>query len=108
MDLKQPTQFLKIGEMVAGTPYKVVKYEHKTMDKDGLEVDVSELTVENQETSQKIVLVNDKPVNDPTVYALFKYLWDGSEFKVKKNDSFSVKPRRRLSINSLTSLITKR
>jgi hypothetical protein len=92
MDLRGPTQFLKIGEMVAGTPYKLVKYEHKTMDKEGLEVDVSELTVENQNTGQKIVLVNDKPVNDPTVYARFKYLWDGSEFKVKKNDSFSVKP----------------
>ncbi len=92
MDLKGPTQFLKIGEMVAGTSYKVVKYEPKKMDKEGLEVDISELTVENQNTGQKIILVNDKPVNDPTVYAKFKYLWDGSEFKVKKNDSFSVKP----------------
>jgi hypothetical protein len=92
MDLKGPTQFLKIGEMVAGTPYKVVKYTQHTSNKDGLDIDDSILTVENQETGQKIDLVNDKPVNDPTVYARFKYLWDGSEFKVKKNDSFSVKP----------------
>ena len=92
MDLKQPTQFLKIGDKVDKTPYKVVKYEQKSMNKDGLDVDISELTVENQDTGQKIVLVNDKPVNDPTVYALFKYLWDGTEFKIKKNDSFAVKP----------------
>lgn len=92
MDLRGPTQFLKIGEMVAGTPYKLVKYTPHTTNKDGLDVDDSVLTVENQETGQKIDLINDKPVNDPTVYARFKYLWDGSEFKVKKNDTFSVKP----------------
>lgn len=92
MDLRSPTQFLKIGEMVAGTPYKLIKHEAKTVNKDGIDLDISEVTVENQETGQKIVLVNDKPVNDPTVYALFKYLWDGSEIKVKKLDRFSLKP----------------
>jgi hypothetical protein len=92
LDLRQPTQFLKIGEMVKGTPYKIIKFEPKTLNRNGLEVDVSELTIENQQTGQKIILVNDQTVNDPTVYAQFKYLWDGSEFKVKKNDSFSVKP----------------
>jgi hypothetical protein len=92
LDLRQPTQFLKLGEMVKGTPYKVIKFDPKTLNKNGLEVDVSELTIENQQTGQKIILVNDQTVNDPTVYAKFKYLWDGSEFKVKKNDSFSVKP----------------
>lgn len=92
MDLRGPTQFLKIGEMVAGTQYKVVKYEPKSDSSAGYEKDVSELTVENQETGQKIVLVNDKPVNDPTVYARLKYLWDGSEFKVKKLESFAIKP----------------
>jgi hypothetical protein len=92
MDLKGPTQFLKVGEMIAGTPYKIVKAEQKTENKNDMEVDVSEVTIENQETGQKIVLVNDKPVNDPTVFARIKYLWDGSEFKVKRLDSFSVKP----------------
>jgi hypothetical protein len=92
LDLRQPTQFLKIGDMVPKTPYKIVGYQKKSQDKNGIEVDVSELTVENQETGQKIVLVYDRPVNDPTVYALFKYLWDGSEIKVKKLESFSVQP----------------
>ncbi len=92
MDLKSPTQFLKIGEMVAGTPYKLIKYEAKTDDSAGYEKDVSEVTVENQETGQKIILVNDRPVNDPTVFAQFKYLWDGSDIKVKKLDSFALKP----------------
>ena len=92
LDLRQPTVFLKIGDMIPRTPYKVVGYEKKSISADGFDKDVSELTVENQDSGQKIVLVYDKPVNDPTVYALFKYLLDGSEFKVKKSDSFSVKP----------------
>jgi hypothetical protein len=92
LDLRQPTQFLKIGDMIPNTAYKIVGYEKKSLNEDGFDKDVSELTVENQDSGQKIVLVYDKPVNDPTVYALFKYLWDGSEFKVKKGESFSVKP----------------
>jgi hypothetical protein len=92
LDLRQPTQFLKAGDMVPKTPYKIIGYEKKSQDKNGIEVDVSELTVENQDTAQKIVLVYDRPVNDPTVYGLFKYLWDGSEIKVKKLESFSVQP----------------
>lgn len=92
LDLRQPTSFLAKGEMIPKTPYKIIGYEKKSEMKNEIEIDISELTVENQETGQKIVLVYDKPVNDPTVFALFKYLWDGSEFKVKKNDSFSVKP----------------
>jgi hypothetical protein len=92
LDLRQPTQFLKMGDVVPKTPYKLVGYQKKFENKNGIDIDVSELTVENQKTGQKIVLVYDKPVNDPTVYGLFKYLWDGSEIKVKKLDSFSVQP----------------
>ncbi|HEY8900431.1 MAG TPA: Amuc_1099 family pilus-like system protein [Chthoniobacterales bacterium] len=92
LDLRQPTQFLAMGAKIPNTPYKIVNYEKKTENKDGYDADVSELTVENQDSGQKIALVFDKPVNDPTVYAKFKYLWDGSEFKVKKGDRFSVKP----------------
>lgn len=92
LDLKQPTQFLKIGDMVPKTPYKIIGYQKKSENKNGIDIDVSELIVENQDTMQKIALVYDRPVNDPTVYALFKYLWDGSEMKVKKLESFSVQP----------------
>jgi hypothetical protein len=92
LDLRGATQFLKIGEKVAGTDYKLIKYEEKTSNVNDMDIDASELTVENEHTGQKIVLVYDKAVDDPTVYAKFKYLWDGTEFKVKKLDSFSIKP----------------
>ncbi len=92
-DLKSPTQFLKLGDPVVGTSYKVISYEPKSDVKDsGLTVDISELTVENQETGEKILLVYDKEVNYPTGFALFQYLWDGSEIKVEKDDTFSVAP----------------
>ncbi len=92
LDLRQPTSFLPLGAMIPKTQYKIVNYEKKSVLKNEIEIDVSELVVENQNTGQKIVLVYDQPVNDPTVFAKFKYLWDGSEFKVRKGDSFSVKP----------------
>lgn len=92
VDLKGATKFVKIGEKIEGTPYKVINYEQKTAAQNGMDVDVSVLTVENEETGKQIGLVYDREVDDPTVYALFKYGWDGSEFRVKKLDSFSIKP----------------
>lgn len=93
-DLNSPTQFLKLSDLVQGTPYKLITFEPKSLDRDGLQVDVSELTVENQETGEKIVLVYDQEVNHPTGFADFSYLWDGSEFRVKKNDEFAVEPEK--------------
>jgi len=112
LDLRQPTQFLKLGEMVNGTPYKLISYEPKTKDKNGLQVDVSELTVENQETGEKIVLIYDTVVNSPNEFADFKYLWDGSTFRVKKNDSFSLEPEKSVTyklidINNSRALIKR-
>jgi hypothetical protein len=90
LDLRGATQFLKIGEKVAGTDYKLIKYEQKTA-ADGFS-DASELTVENEVTGKTVVLVYDKINDDPTVFAKFKYLWDGSDHTVKRLDSFVLKP----------------
>jgi hypothetical protein len=92
IDLRGATKFVKIGEKIEGTPYKVLRYEAKTENQNGIDVDVSVLMVENEETGKQIGLVYDREVDDPTVYALLKNLWDGTEFRVKKLDSFSFKP----------------
>lgn len=94
LDLSKPTQFLKIGEMVEGSPYKVLSYEEKSVSEGELKKNISELTVENTEDGQKVVLVYDTVVNSPTEYAQFKYLWDGSEPRVKKLDTFSLEPEK--------------
>lgn len=91
-DLQGATKFVKLGDMIEGSDYKVTSYEPKTRDKNGFQLDVSELTIENQATAEKILLVYDEEINYPTGFALFSYLWDGSEFKVKRNEMFSVPP----------------
>ena len=89
-DLSRRTQFLKIGDSIEGSPYKIVAYEKKSEMRNQIERDVSELTIENSETGQKIVLVTDAETNDPTSFAKFRFLLDNSEFQVKKDDEFAL------------------
>ncbi len=91
-DLKSRTQFLQLGDTIEGSPYKVVKYEKKSEVRDEIERDISELTIENTQTGQKLVLVWNQESNDPTSFADFVYLLDNSKFKVKKDDDFTVQP----------------
>ena len=86
------TQFLELGQMIEGTPYKLLTYQKKSSTANEIEVDVSELTIENTDTKQKIVLVANKEANDPTSYGEFLYLYDNSTFKVKKDDDFTLTP----------------
>jgi hypothetical protein len=93
LDLQQPTQFLKLGDQIAGTKFKIVGFEHKTRTTEmGLEKDISELALEHIEGGEGVTLVLERIVNSPDSYALFKYLWDGSEFAVKLDRTFSLKP----------------
>ena len=94
VDVKQPTQFVKLGELIAGTKYKAVKFEHKTKPNlsTGVDKDVSELTVEHGESGLQVVLVLGTVVDSPDQYARFAYLWDHSELTVKKGQAFRLKP----------------
>jgi len=91
-DLGGRTQFLQIGEMVQGAPYKILSFEAKKTTRNEMDIDVSELTIQNTETGQKIVLVFDKEADDPTSFGEFLYLYDNSKIRVKKDDEFSLKP----------------
>ena len=59
IDLRQPSEFLKIGEMVSRTKWRLTKFEinlvrnAQTGEKD----DLSELTLTNTETQAEVVLV---------------------------------------------------
>ena len=58
-DLKEPTQFLRLGDVVRGTKFKLVKFVEKhEANKYGTKIDVSELTLENQENHEQLTLVN--------------------------------------------------
>jgi hypothetical protein len=94
VDLNQPTQFVKIGDTIAGTKFKVIKFEYKQeVDPNtGSNTDVSELTVQNTETGDLVVLVFEKIANSPDSYALFRYLWNNTQFQVKKGKEFVLLP----------------
>ncbi len=94
IDLRQPTQFVKIGDTIAGTHFKVSKFAEKAAkDKYGTDVDVSELTLENNETHEQLMLVKERVAISPESVATFVYSWrDRREFVVKKDQEFSLPP----------------
>ena len=60
IDLKQPSEFLKLGETVRNTKWKLSKFEFKMAPNNpnvGEIEDISELTLVNAETKQEIVLI---------------------------------------------------
>lgn len=104
-DTKSRTQFLEIGQMIAGTPYKLLSYQKKSTTKDEIEIDVSELTIQNTETGQKLVLIANKEANDPTSFGEFLNLIDNSKFTVKKDDDFTLplEPERKYKLIDISA-----
>lgn len=97
-DLKEPTQFLKIGNVIRGTTFKIVGFTEKSdRNKYGTIIDVSELTLENTETGERLNLVKEKIMISPASVANFVYpLGDRREFAVKKDEEFSLKPEEQI------------
>ncbi|HEY2614120.1 MAG TPA: Amuc_1099 family pilus-like system protein [Chthoniobacterales bacterium] len=97
-DLKEPTQFLKIGDLIRGTKFKLLKFTEKyEVNKYGTNIDVSELTLENQENHEPLSLVKEKIMISPESVANFVYSWgERREFAVKKDQEFSLKPEEQV------------
>ena len=95
IDLSKPTQFLHLGEMVKGTKYRLTNFTEKSdIDKYGTTIDVSELTLEQVDTHDLVILVKEKRAMSPESVANFLYTWGGTEerFAVRKDQEFSLKP----------------
>ncbi len=96
VDLRQPSEFLNLGQTVPNTKFKLEKFEYKTVLNPGTgdETDVSELTLVNTETNVIVVLILTKVTNSPDVYALFDYQWPQppQDIRVKKLQVFALKP----------------
>jgi hypothetical protein len=97
-DLKEPTQFLKIGDTIRGTKFKVIAFTEKhAPDRFGTDQDVSELTLQNIETGEQIMLVKEKIMISPESVANFFYpLRNPPEFSVKKDQQFSLPPENEI------------
>ena len=102
IDLNTPTQFPTIGETVA-TNFKIKKFDFKEKENPstGAMDDVSELTLENIETGEAVVLIKDKVVDSPNQFATFAYYFVGAgisdgrkplEFTVPKLKEFGLRP----------------
>ncbi len=94
IDLRQPSQFLHVSDQITGTKFKIIGFDKKThTDANGVEVDDSELTIQNLETKEKLALILNKVIDSPDSYALFLYTWKGNaKIQVKKDKTFSVAP----------------
>ncbi|SRR6266487_3950635 len=97
IDGSQPTQFLKIGDSIAGSRFKIVKFTPKeTHNQYGTTVDVSELTLEQEDTKEQLTLVKEKVAMSPETVVTFSYSWPvnapSREFDVRKDEEFSLQP----------------
>ncbi|MBA3833181.1 MAG: hypothetical protein H0X34_15065 [Chthoniobacterales bacterium] len=107
---KIPTQFLKVGDLVAGTKFKITGYSEKyEADQYGTRMDVSELTLEQVESHDKVTLVKEKTTTSPESIANFLYTWGGTEqsFAVKKDGEFTLKPLEQIKYKLLDVLRDK-
>lgn len=98
IDLKQPTQFVKNGDTIRGTRFKIVKFTEKYQpDKYGTDIDLSELTLEHEETRQRLTLTKEKVATSPESVATFIYSWrERREFQVRKDQEFSLNPEEQI------------
>jgi len=113
LDVRQPSQFVKLGDMIAGTKFKVLKFESKKIPNPstGIDADVSELIIQNTETQEMVALTLDRVIDSPDIYALFRFVWDNTEFRVKKDQKFALKPEpdveyKLIDIHESEALIT--
>jgi len=60
LDVRQPQEFLKLGDIVPKTSFQLLKFEYKTRPGPDGDQDVSELTLVNTATHKTIVLVLGK------------------------------------------------
>jgi hypothetical protein len=96
IDIRQPDQFLKIGDVIAGTRFKVTGFEAKRISDLGSGGDVSELTLWDTEARNNVILVLGRIVNSPDSYALFRYLRNNIQFPVKIGSEFTLPPETNL------------
>ena len=94
IDQSEPTQFLKVGDVIRGTDFKIIKFtEKKEPNEYGMKMDASELLLEHQQSHAQVTLVKGRIATSPQSVAMFVYAWGRrKEFEVRKDQEFSLKP----------------
>src|SRR5437870_5453996 len=109
LDQSEPTQFLKIGDIIRGTRFKITKFiEKHERNQYGTKVDVSELLLEHEDTKVQLTLVKEKAATSPQSVATFVYTWGARrEFEVRKDQEFSLKPLEEIKYKVTDVQLTK-
>jgi hypothetical protein len=99
IDRGNRTQVLQLGQDIAGTKFKTESFVAKEgPGADGTKVDVSEVTVVNKDSGEKIVLPLNKVVDSPESYVVIEYLWVAPggtktpDIKKQKRQKFNIPP----------------
>src|SRR4029079_8929072 len=89
-DASEPTQFLRVGDVIRGTDFKIINFTEKNeRNQYGMKMDVSELLLEHQQNHAQLTLVKGKVATSPQSVAAFVYTWGGrKEFEVRKDQDF--------------------
>jgi hypothetical protein len=92
VDESEPTQFLKVGDVIRGTDFKIVNFTDKReRNQYGMKMDVSELLLEHQHNHAQLTLVKGQVATSPQSVARFLYTWRGrKEFEVRKDQEFPI------------------
>jgi len=78
------------GTVVKGLPYRVTAVKHEVKaDKHGVFSDVSQVTLENEDTKETVVLVRDLPARSSETYAIISGP-DGVEQKLRADEIIEV------------------
>ena len=109
IDQSEPTQFLKVGDVIRGTDFRIVKFtEKRARNQYGTNDDVSELLLEHEQSHTQVTLVKGKVATSPQSVATFVYTWGGRrEFEVRKDEEFSLKPMEEIKYKLVNVQPTK-
>ncbi len=96
VDLKQPTQFVRIGGPIRGTKYRIAAFTPKkvkvAVGAAQYDKDISELQVEDPESGTKAVLVLGTMTNLGEEQIWVDYRFNGQRMVLKKKQSFTLPP----------------
>ncbi len=96
LDAGAATQFVPIGGQFTGTDYKIIGFEQKEVPNPGTggTRDVSEITVENVISGDKVVLPLDVIVDSPESIGVFEYIWPNppTTLQFKRGQVFTLEP----------------
>src|SRR5262249_45944688 len=92
IDESEPTQFLKVGDVIRGTDFKIVTFtEKKERNQYGVRMDASELLLEHQGSHARVTLIKGQVATSPQSVATFIYSWGWrKEFEVGKDQDFTL------------------